>query len=67
MVLSLFFISFFNENGNGKNEFFESLFETRGKENNKNFGKTWSWNRISLEKRVSVFLKFDKSDTSSRE
>lgn len=31
MVLSLFFISFFNENGNGKNEFFESLFETRGK------------------------------------
>lgn len=67
MVLSLFFISFFNENGNGKNEFFESLFETREKENNKNFGKTWSWNRISLEKRVSVFLKFDKSDTSSRE
>lgn len=39
----------------------------KGKENNKNFGKTWSWNRISLEKRVSVFLKFDKSDTSSRE
>lgn len=31
MVLSLFFIFFFNENGNGKNEFFESLFETRGK------------------------------------